>query len=223
MCNDYDDHDDHGWRLWHSSREQGMDLPPDHAHQDGEGMFAPPAPQSDIVNCPICKKEHSHDEASSSTNLNHKVSHGATMLFIQADCPVCMEDQVGPPTVALGCGHVYCKDDFIKLGGRVGQDAVDPFQPPTPAANDHDSDDDSAPSLVDPIQPPTPAANDHDSDDDSMPPLIVCPNHVESSEEEDDEDDDRDGDVRPASPWHITTARPGSEDWVHNLNGDLGT
>jgi hypothetical protein len=85
------------------------------------------------------------------------------MLFAQADCPVCMEDQAGPPTVALGCGHVCCKDDFIKLGGRVGQDAVDPFQPPTPAANDH------------------------------------------------------------ASPWHITTTRPGSEDWVHNLNGDLGT
>jgi hypothetical protein len=53
------------------------------------------------------------------------------MLFVQANCPVCMEDQVAPPTVALACGHVLCQDDFIKIGGRVGQAAVDPFVAPT--------------------------------------------------------------------------------------------
>ena len=42
------------------------------------------------------------------------------MLFIPADCPVCMEEQTGPPTVALPCGHVVCTQDFQRLGGRIG-------------------------------------------------------------------------------------------------------
>ena len=98
---------------------------------DNDGSAAPSSLRDrDIFKCPVCNTEHTHKEASNSSIVKHQVSHGATMLFIQADCPVCMEDQVGPPTVALACGHVLCKDDFKKLGGRVGQPAVDPFEPP---------------------------------------------------------------------------------------------
>jgi hypothetical protein len=48
-------------------------------------------------------------------------SHGATMIFIKLDsCPVCMDDMVEPPVVALPCGHVICQADFVTLGGIVG-------------------------------------------------------------------------------------------------------
>jgi endogenous inhibitor of DNA gyrase (YacG/DUF329 family) len=55
-----------------------------------------------MIKCPTCNKEHTHEAASMTAILKHKVSHGATMLFIQANCPMCTEDQVvGPPNVTL--------------------------------------------------------------------------------------------------------------------------
>ena len=42
------------------------------------------------------------------------------MLFVKTDCPICIEDQVGPPTVAPSCGHEVCIDVFQRLGGKIG-------------------------------------------------------------------------------------------------------
>jgi hypothetical protein len=147
-----DNDDDNAWRLLNSLRAQGIDptegmdpatmlraLLGDMGPDDDRGAAsatttAPSLRDRDIFKCPVCNRQHVHTAASSSGNLRHQVSHGAIMVFIQADCPVCMEDQVGPPTVALACGHVLCQDDFMKLGGRVGQAAVDPFSPAVAAA-----------------------------------------------------------------------------------------
>jgi hypothetical protein len=143
-----DDNDDNAWRLLNSLRAQGIDpteamdpnmmlralsgdIGPD---DERRATTTPSLRDRDIFICPVCNRQHVHTAASSSGNLRYQVSHGAIMVFIQADCPVCMEDQVGPPTVALACGHVLCQDDFMRLGGRVGQAAVDPFSPAAAAS-----------------------------------------------------------------------------------------
>jgi hypothetical protein len=103
--------------------------------------------------------------------LKHKVSHGATMLFIQVDCPMCTEDQVvGPPNVTLACGHVLCRQDFINIGGHVGQAAVDLFVAPTAEEDDHPT-----PQLL----PGTEEEEDDNHEDD---------NHHQPGTQEDEDD-----------------------------------
>jgi len=38
---------------------------------------------------------------------------------VQAPCPICLEDVVQPPNIALPCGHVVCPEDFKRLGGNI--------------------------------------------------------------------------------------------------------
>jgi len=59
---------------------------------------------------------------SSGISLQHRCSHDAQPVFIVASCPVCLNDACEAPMVALKCGHVVCRDDFIGIGGKMGQD-----------------------------------------------------------------------------------------------------
>ena len=83
-----------------------------------------PAERRRVLKCPVCSFEHVDDPSFKHTGRGnaprHRCSHGATMVFIPADCPVCQEDQAGPPTIALTCGHVLCPKDFKELGGSIG-------------------------------------------------------------------------------------------------------
>jgi hypothetical protein len=56
------------------------------------------------------------------------LSHGASIVSISAGtepCPVCLEDFTDSSSmVALACGHVFCIDDFKRIGGKIGQYVV---------------------------------------------------------------------------------------------------
>jgi hypothetical protein len=88
------------------------------------------------VKCPVCNYPHDEVDLSQSSSskfqpqIQHLCSHGASMIFTKADCPVCMEDQIGPPVVTLPCGHILCVQDFQRLGGRTGQYANQIPEPP---------------------------------------------------------------------------------------------
>lgn len=86
------------------------------------------------LKCPVCSQTHKELKEKASNRfrqgIQHQCSHGAIMIFASCDCPVCMEDNIEPPMVALSCGHVICRQDFKRLGGRIGKDAVKPRQPP---------------------------------------------------------------------------------------------
>jgi hypothetical protein len=152
------------------------------------------------MKCPVCSALHDRDchrHGSFEPRPEHQCSHGAMMLFVPADCPVCMEEQIDPPVVALACGHVLCTDDFKTLGGRIGapqeeeeeeeeeahemspQEYRSFFQrmgrPPWMRGFDEEDEDDD---------------DEDDDDDDDMPPLLR--DDDQENEEEDDEDDDDD-------------------------------
>mmetsp|Transcript_35355 Transcript_35355/g.85562 ORF Transcript_35355/g.85562 Transcript_35355/m.85562 type:complete len:1313 (+) Transcript_35355:170-4108(+) len=66
--------------------------------------------------------QHPNHHRAARKNPSHGCSHGATLMFgVKIDCPICMEEDVPAPNVVLSCGHVVCKEDFINLGGFVGQ------------------------------------------------------------------------------------------------------
>jgi hypothetical protein len=106
------------------------------------------------VKCPVCSeayldyKEGDHpNRIAARKTPQHCCSHGATMLFIKLDsCPICMEEHLEPPAVALACGHVICKEDFEKLGGIVGQRPADK---PEPMALPNGTDTSTTPSGTD--------------------------------------------------------------------------
>ena len=78
------------------------------------------------LTCPVCSYEHldnPQDEYTGAAEPRHRCSHQAYMLFAANDCPICHEEQTGPPTVALSCGHIVCPTDFRRLGGRIGAEA----------------------------------------------------------------------------------------------------
>lgn len=54
------------------------------------------------------------------------VSHGARVISISGSesCPICWEDVQDSSMVSLACGHVFCIDDYKRLGGKIGQDAL---------------------------------------------------------------------------------------------------
>ena len=87
------------------------------------GTMAEEFKYSRVLICPVCSYEHydhPKDEYTGAAEPRHRCSHNAYLLFAKGDCPVCQEDQTGPPTVGLSCGHVICPTDFQRLGGRVG-------------------------------------------------------------------------------------------------------
>jgi hypothetical protein len=58
------------------------------------------------VKCPVCNKETPYASATSAgggsvtdTRVEERCSHHARTMFVSAHCPVCMEDNVGPPMV----------------------------------------------------------------------------------------------------------------------------
>jgi hypothetical protein len=81
------------------------------------------------VKCPNCMSEHAYCPAppatgGSQSRLQDRYSHNARAIFCSGSCPICLEDQIEPPMVAFACGHLVCVDDFKRLGGRVGADAM---------------------------------------------------------------------------------------------------
>ena len=83
------------------------------------------------LTCPICSAVHERDsrrQGNYSPPPEHSCSHGAILLFVPADCPVCMEERVDPPVVALPCGHVLCCQDFKTMRGVIGVEAEDDKQ-----------------------------------------------------------------------------------------------
>jgi hypothetical protein len=81
------------------------------------------------LKCPNCMSEHAYCPApalstGSRMRLQDRYSHNARAVFFSGSCPICLEDPIEPPMVAFACGHLICVDDFKKLGGRVGADAM---------------------------------------------------------------------------------------------------
>ncbi len=73
------------------------------------------------LDCPTCTKEETSDRDSV------MVSHGARVVLISGNepCPICWEDFSGNSSmIALSCGHIFCIDDFKRLGGKIGRDAM---------------------------------------------------------------------------------------------------
>jgi len=70
------------------------------------------------LDCPTCD---------GTAERESRCSHGARAIMISGSetCPVCWEDaSEGSSMIALACGHVYCNDDFKRLGGKIGEDAL---------------------------------------------------------------------------------------------------
>jgi hypothetical protein len=74
---------------------------------DGGDPSASPRPSTALpVKCPVCNKVTPYASATSAgggsvtdTRLEERCSHHARTMFVSASCPVCMEDNVGPPMV----------------------------------------------------------------------------------------------------------------------------
>lgn len=60
------------------------------------------------------------------SNAETRCSHGARVVSLQEgnteQCPICWEEYGS--IIALACGHLVCSDDFCKLGGHMGDDAL---------------------------------------------------------------------------------------------------
>ena len=100
------------------------------ALREMEGITSSTSNATDLK-CPVCNQVFADYEASDHPNApgrTTKCSHGALSLFTKlAHCPICFEEDIEPPNVvALACGHVVCKEDFVKLGGHVGSDEKRP-------------------------------------------------------------------------------------------------
>ena len=77
--------------------------------------------------CPTC-------EATTSSSTADLCSHKARAVWIlgREQCPICWEDFTsndespsnGVMMIALACGHTFCPDDFKRLGGKMGPDAL---------------------------------------------------------------------------------------------------
>ena len=76
------------------------------------------------MKCPSCMSEQAYCPAPPGTPVNNRYSHNARAIFCSGSCPICLEDNIEPPMVAFLCGHLVCVNDFKRLGGRVGADAM---------------------------------------------------------------------------------------------------
>jgi len=67
-----------------------------------------------VLECPVCKKQYRHDPGDGNDDedddegplIEDRCSHSARLVFCSTGCPICLEDTVDPPVVALRCGHV---------------------------------------------------------------------------------------------------------------------
>jgi hypothetical protein len=82
------------------------------------------------VKCPNCMTEHVYCPAPHPSTgvvvprMQDRYSHNARAVFYSGSCPICLEDPIEPPMVVFAWGHLVCVNDFKKLGGRVGADAM---------------------------------------------------------------------------------------------------
>jgi hypothetical protein len=163
------------------------------------------------VKCPVCSTVHvEQKDTRSLSSRTHKCSHGATLLFIPADCPVCMEDGTGPPMVALACGHVVCPPDFQRLGGALHTDD-------DPDDDDHSDDDEDG---MCPGCPHCDPQHHTDSDEEdrgrAMEEFLRLEDEdsdLESidSDGDDDDDDDTDDDTDDDMPPLLPRPQPGND------------
>ena len=85
------------------------------------------------LNCPVCKTRHEfvppsgspRSTTGSSAATAEQYSHHARVIYASFACPICLEDQAGPPMVCLPCGHAVCEKDFRLLGGSTSDAAED--------------------------------------------------------------------------------------------------
>jgi len=89
--------------------------------------------RSHDLKCPVCQAVHSPEEedqfpADENGDDNvRRVYPGAMLVYVQTKCPICWNEEAGPPIVALPCGHAICPEDYQRLGGRL------------PGHNNHDT------------------------------------------------------------------------------------
>jgi hypothetical protein len=65
-------------------------------------MACASSPASLHVLCPSCRKR--------------SAPNAGQLVFLCGTCPICLEES--SPVVALPCGHVVCKEDFERIGGK---------------------------------------------------------------------------------------------------------
>lgn len=96
--------------------------------EEQEGMLAMRSQQfPSAVRCPTCQFSHAYTpydpKGKPSTLLpQHSFSHNARILFQAGACPVCLEDEAHP-MVTMNCGHWICVQDFLRIGGKTGENA----------------------------------------------------------------------------------------------------
>lgn len=69
------------------------------------------------LKCPTCNHTH-HARTDVFCNLKDNLDFDAREIFgLSGVCPICLEDCSS--LVALPCGHILCKADYVRLGGHV--------------------------------------------------------------------------------------------------------
>ena len=72
------------------------------------------------MDCPVCRKRAANPRC-------------GLQVFASVTCPICLEEK--NPAVALPCGHLLCRDDYARLGGRLSDDAAPNHSPGTPVSS----------------------------------------------------------------------------------------
>ena len=75
------------------------------------------------VTCPVCQRVHLPRTSASGTR-GGGLEYGCLLVYVQARCPICLDEAAGPPVVSLPCGHALCRDDFRRIGGSFAPDGV---------------------------------------------------------------------------------------------------
>ena len=80
------------------------------------------SPGAPTISCPLCKEEYEYSTGDTSVRMSERCSHQARTIYCKHHCSICLEDyETG---VAFKCGHIVCSEDFVKLGGRVGDESM---------------------------------------------------------------------------------------------------
>lgn len=69
------------------------------------------------LKCPTCNHTH-HARTDVFGNLKENLDFDAREIFgVVSTCPICLDECSA--LVALPCGHILCKADYVRLGGHV--------------------------------------------------------------------------------------------------------
>ena len=68
-----------------------------------------------FVTCPVCASVHLSVKEEEENGTKY---FGDLQVYVKATCPICLEE-CGPPVIALPCGHILCRNDYISLGGTI--------------------------------------------------------------------------------------------------------